>query len=79
MINKVITLKDPLIEMMKSNGVIYNGDRIELRDTLKRWIAIYFNGGQYRYNGDVLSDKESEDAAFALIGLFDWFERNHHH
>lgn len=75
----MITLKDPLIEMMKSNGVIYNGDRIELRDTLKRWIAIYFNGGQYRYNGDVLSDKESEDAAFALIGLFDWFERNHHH
>lgn len=72
-------MKDPLIEMMKSNGVIYNGDRIELRDTLKRWIVIYFNGGQYRYNGDVLSDKESEDAAFALIGLFDWFERNHHH
>ncbi|MCC6101776.1 MAG: hypothetical protein LIV28_09620 [Lactobacillus sp.] len=72
-------MKDPLIEMMKSNGVIYNGDRIELRDTLKRWIAIYFNGGQFRYNGDVLSDKKSEDAAFALIGLFDWFERNHHH
>lgn len=62
-------LKNPLIEMMKSNGTVSDGDHIELRDPLKHWIATYFDGDQYRHNGDILSWKKSEDIAFSLIGF----------
>jgi hypothetical protein len=73
----VIILENPFTEMMRSNGVIYVGDHIEFRDTLMRWIAIYFSGKCYRYNGEILNEKDSEEVAFGLIYLFDYLERTH--
>lgn len=67
----------PFKEMMRSNGFVYVDNHIEFRETLKRWIAIYFSGKQYRYNGKLLSERESEEVAFGLIYLFDYLERTH--
>lgn len=69
---------DPLKSMMISNGVVYKHNRteIDLGLTLKRWIAIWFNGGTYVIDGKQLSDSESEDVAFQLITLLQLLERH---
>lgn len=70
---------DALEDMMRSNGVVYNPDQtqIDIGLTIKRWIAIWFNGGQYTMRGKRLSDSDSEDVAYELITLLQWLERHH--
>lgn len=69
---------DLLEVMMKSNGVVYNKDKtqIDIGLTVKRWIAIWFNGGTYVILGKRLTDSESEDVAYQLITLLQWLERH---
>lgn len=71
---------DRLFKMMRTHGVVYsryNHEQIDMGLTIKRWIAIWFNGGQYTIDGHVLTDSESEDVAYQLITLLQWMERHY--
>ncbi|MCW3778657.1 hypothetical protein [Levilactobacillus namurensis] len=73
------TGNDALREMILTHGAVFttsHGKRsVDLRETLKRWIAIWFNGGTYTIEGRQLSDKESEDVTYDLLNLLAYFDR----
>ncbi|PTM21327.1 hypothetical protein DA798_10850 [Lactobacillus sp. PFC-70] len=72
---------DPLKEMMLNHGAVfttYHGKQaVDLRETLKRWIAVWFDGHTYIIEGQRLSDGESEDMAYNLINLLGYFDRKY--
>lgn len=73
--------KDPLTQMMVNHGVVYgryHGKKtIELRETLMRWIAVYFSGNLYIIDGHYISKSKSEDMAYDLLNLLGFLDRKY--
>ena len=72
---------DRFTQMVINHGVVhgrYRGKKtIELRETIMRWIAVYFSGDLYKINGHYVNKTESENIAYDLLNLLGYLDRRY--
>ncbi|MFB9769549.1 hypothetical protein [Lactiplantibacillus modestisalitolerans] len=64
-------------EIAALNGAVYfpGTHKLDYMQSIKHWIAIYFNGGRYKFEDFTLTEDQSEDFALGLVHLMEKIER----